>query len=275
MRFGIDVAQQQMEWSEILTRARFAEDAGFDGLWLFDHFKPLYGDADGPAFEAWTALGALAASTERIRLGVLVNGVTYRHPAVLTSMAITLDHVSGGRLDFSLGAAWYGPEHTAFGIPFPSVGERVDRLEEALVVYETLTTTDDATVDAVHFPLVDATMRPRPVQKPYPPIWIGATGERRMMPLVARHADVWHAFGDAGFLAARSALLDRLAEDAGRDPAAVRRATNVSVEGANDEVLAEIDSLAVLGITDVIVSWPSSGIRRVEELVPVLAAYRD
>jgi len=270
MRIGIDIAQQQLEWSEVLGRARFADEAGFAGLWLFDHFKPLYADADGPCFEAWTALAALAASTERIRLGVLITGVTYRHPAVLTSQAITLDHISGGRLDFSLGAAWYEPEHTAFGIPFPPTSERIDRLDEALGVYKALMTTDRASLDAEHYPLQDATMHPRPVQEPYPPIWIGASGEKRMMPLVARHADVWHSFGEVDFLAQRSALLDRLAEEAGRDPLSIRRSTNVSVDGSDNQVLTQIDALAQVGITDVIVSWPSAGIPRVRDLATAL-----
>ena len=106
MRLGLDVAQHHLEWDEVLKRVRFAEEAGFDGAWVFDHFKALYGGREGPCMEAWTLLAALAASTERIRLGALVTGVTYRHPSILATEAVTVDNVSGGRLEMSLGAAW-------------------------------------------------------------------------------------------------------------------------------------------------------------------------
>jgi alkanesulfonate monooxygenase SsuD/methylene tetrahydromethanopterin reductase-like flavin-dependent oxidoreductase (luciferase family) len=107
MRFGLDVAQHQLTWPELLERVRFAEEAGFDGAWIFDHFKPLYGDPTGPCMEAWTLLAALAASTERIRLGALVTGVTYRHPSILAAESVTVDHVSNGRLEIGMGAAWF------------------------------------------------------------------------------------------------------------------------------------------------------------------------
>lgn len=275
MRIGIDIAQQQLPWQEIRSRARFADAAGFEGLWLFDHFKPLYADPDGPCFEAWTSLAALAAATERIRLGILVTGVTYRQPSVLASQAITLDHVSGGRLDFSLGAAWYEPEHVAFGIPFPPVGERVDRLEEALEVYKALLTTDGASFAGPHYSLDAATMRPRPVQAPWPPIWIGASGESRMLPLAARHADVWHCFGDAASLAHKWDVVVRACDAVGRDPSEIRRGTNISLDGDDDAVRRSLDGLAGIGITDVIASWPGAGRGRVEEFVPIVDEYRE
>src|SRR5207249_10186397 len=130
MRIGLDVSQQQLEWPEIARRARLADDLGFDGIWLFDHFKTMYGEAGGPCFEAWTSLAALAAITERARLGILITGMTYRHPSVLASEAVTVDHVSGGRLELSLGAAWFEEEHRELGIEFPPTGERVSRFEE-------------------------------------------------------------------------------------------------------------------------------------------------
>src|SRR6266705_2501725 len=126
MRFDLDVAQHQLEWPELLSRIRYAEDTGFEGAWVFDHFKPLYGDPTGPCLEAWTLIAALAASTERIRLGALVTGVTYRHPSILATEAITVDHVSNGRLEMSLGAAWMEAEHRELGVPFPPRKERFE-----------------------------------------------------------------------------------------------------------------------------------------------------
>src|SRR4051794_41230478 len=117
MRFGLDVAQQRMTFDEVVRRTKLAEDLGFDGAWGFDHFQPMYGEGPGEAFEGMTTLAALAGLTSRIRLGLLVTGVTYRHPSVLAAQAVTIDHASHGRLELSLGAAWFGEEHDALGIP--------------------------------------------------------------------------------------------------------------------------------------------------------------
>ncbi|TML62419.1 MAG: LLM class flavin-dependent oxidoreductase, partial [Actinobacteria bacterium] len=174
VRIGLDVSQQQLEWPEIGRRARLADDLGFDGIWLFDHFKTMYGESGGPCFEAWTSLAALAAITERARLGILITGMTYRHPSVLASEAVTVDHVSGGRLELSLGAAWFEEEHRELGIEFPPTGERVSRFEEYVQVVHLLLTEDDVSFDGRWHRLDRATYRPRPVQQPHPPIWIGA-----------------------------------------------------------------------------------------------------
>ena len=147
MRLGLDISQHQLTWDELLARAQLAEDAGFDGAWVFDHFEPLYGDRTGPCLEGWSLLAALAAATSRIRLGALVTGVTYRHPSVLAAQAITVDHVSNGRLEVGIGAAWHDGEHRALGIPFPSTRERIDRLDEAVQVLRLLMTEDGASFD--------------------------------------------------------------------------------------------------------------------------------
>jgi alkanesulfonate monooxygenase SsuD/methylene tetrahydromethanopterin reductase-like flavin-dependent oxidoreductase (luciferase family) len=163
MDFGLDVAQHQLTWDDLLERVRFAEDAGFTGVWLFDHFKALYGDPTGPCLEAWSLLAALGVATERIRLGTLVTGITYRHPSMLAMQAVTVDHVSQGRLELAVGAAWHESEHHELGFDFPPPGERVDRLAEAIEVMRLLMTTDGAHFDGEHHRLVDATFRPRPV----------------------------------------------------------------------------------------------------------------
>ena len=267
MRIGIDVAQHQLGWDELLGRVRFAEDAGFDGAWVFDHFKALYGDPDGPCLEAYTTLAALAAATTRIRLGVLVTGVTYRHPSVLAAQAITIDHVSQGRLELSLGAAWFQDEHHQLGVPFPPVGERADRLEEAIEVVKALMTTDGVTLDGPHYPLHEATLRPRPVQKPHPPLWVGAGGQKRTIPIAARHADAWHSFGSTDTLIAKAAVLDTHARQAGRDPAEIVRSTSLSLSEPWDQVRATAAEVADAGFSYLIASWPEQGQARVEEFV--------
>ncbi len=264
MRIGLDVAQQRMPWTEIASRVRFAEDLGFAGVWGFDHFQPMYGDGPGECFEAMTTLAAWAGITERVRIGALVTGLTYRHPSVFAAEAITIDHASGGRLELTYGAAWFEKEHRELGIAFPSTRDRIDAFEEALAIVRGLLTTDGFTFEGRHYSVHDATLQPRPVQTPHPPIWIGAMGEKRMLPIAARHADVWHSFGSPEVLAAKSARLDELAEAAGRDPASIRRATSVSLEGDLDDVARTLDRWAALGFTDLICGWPSSGRATVE-----------
>ena len=267
MRLGLDVAQHHLEWDELLKRVRFAEAAGFDGAWVFDHFQALYGDRRGPCMEAWTLLAALAASTERIRLGALVTGVTYRHPSILATEAVTVDQVSNGRLEMSLGAAWMEAEHREFGIPFPPRKERFERLEEAVQVVKLIMTTDGGSFDGRHYQLRGASYLPRPVQRPHPPIWIGAGGPRHTIPIAARHADVWHTFGSPENLQRKSLVLDEHANVAGRDPSSILKATDLSISEPWDEVLATAGAVRDLGFGYLVVDWPTEGWGRVEEFV--------
>jgi F420-dependent oxidoreductase-like protein len=267
MRLGLDVAQHQLDWPELLRRVRFAEEAGFDGAWVFDHFKPLYGDRNGPCMEGWTLLAALAASTERIRLGTLVTGATYRHPSILAAQAATVDQVSGGRLELAVGAAWFEGEHRELGIRFPPVRERAERLEEAVQVIRRLMTEDGATFEGRHYRLEGATYHPRPAQQPHPPIWIGAGGERLTIPIAARQADVWHSSGSTEALLRKTEVLERAAEAAGRDPASIARASDLSLSEPWEHVVERAESLAQAGFSYLVVSWPSEGWGRLEEFV--------
>lgn len=267
MRLGLDVSQHQLTWAQVLERVQLAEVAGFDGAWVFDHFKPLYGDPLGPCLEGWTLLAALSALTQRIRLGALVTGVTYRHPSVLAAEAVTVDHVSAGRLEIGMGAAWFADEHEALGIPFPTVGERGRRLEEAVRLMRALMTQDSVSFAGRHYQLHAATYRPRPVQQPHPPIWIGASGEQMMLPIVARQADAWHAFGSLDSLSRKSALIDQAAAAAGRDPKSILRSTSLSLSRPWDEVRRDAADLRALGFSYLVVNWPSEGRERLEEFV--------
>ncbi len=267
MRFGLDIAQQRLEWDEIESRAHFAEDAGFDGVWGFDHFQPMYGEGPGPCFEGWTTLAALAGSTSRVRLGLLVTGNTYRHPSLLAGEVVTVDHASRGRVELSLGAAWFGYEHQALGWEFPDIGERIERLEEALQVINLLFSGESVSFDGAHYKLRGAQMLPKPVQEPRPPIWIGAGGERKTIPLAARYADVWHSYGGIADLRRKSLILDEHAELAGRDPASILRAASLSISRPLDETRREIDELRDAGFGYLIAGWPGEGRSKVEEFV--------
>lgn len=267
MHVGVDVSQHQLTWAEIRKRVRWAEEVGFQSAWVFDHFTVLYGDRTGPCLEAWTLLAALGAVTERIRLGALVTGVTYRHPSLLAAEIVTVDHTSAGRLNIGMGAAWHGDEHQRLGFDFPATGERIERLDESVQIIKALLTTDDVDFEGRHYRLRKGFYRPRPVQQPHPPIWIGASGEKVMLPLAARHADVWHGFGSTSELVRKSGLIDRFAEKAGRDPADIGRSTDLSISEPWDQVRRRAEQLRDGGFTHLIASWPAEGYRRVEEFV--------
>jgi F420-dependent oxidoreductase-like protein len=267
MRFGIDVSQHQLTWDELLTRVRFAQEAGFDGAWVFDHYKAMYGDSTGPCMEGWSLLAALAASTETIRLGALVTGVTYRHPSILATQAATVDVISGGRLEMSLGAAWFEQEHRELGIAFPRNGQRARRLEEAVQVIRLLFTEDNVSFDGRYYSLDGASYYPKPVQSPHPPIWIGASGPQLTLPIVGRYADVWHAFGSSDQLRRMSEIVDRHATEAGRDPSEITRATSLSISEPWDEVLEHAESAREAGVSYLNVSWPGDGRPRVEGFI--------
>jgi len=275
VRLGIKINQQQLAWPKLLSRVRFAEDLGFERVWIFDHFKAIAGDPDGPCLESWSLLSALAASTERVRLGALVTGVTYRHPSVMAAQAVTVDHVSSGRLELALGAGWFEEEHRQLGIGFPATRERVERLEEAVQVMRLLMTEDDASFEGRHYRLRGATYRPRPVQRPHPPIWIGAGGERLTIPVAARQADVWHCFEPPEELPRKVRVFDEHAERAGRDPGSIERAADLEISDPWDEVREQASRLEALGFTHLVVQWPREGRDRVEgfarELLPALA----
>jgi F420-dependent oxidoreductase-like protein len=268
VRFGLDVSQHQLDWDELASRAHLAEDAGLDGIWVFDHFKALYADPRGPAMEAWTLLAALARETTGIRLGTLVTGMTHRHPAVLAAEVVTVDQLSGGRVECAVGAAWNEPEHRELGIPFPPTTERMDRLAEGVQVLRALFTEDDVSFEGRYYRLEHATYRPRPVQQPHPPIWIGGTGPTRTLPIAGRYADAWHGWADdAAELTTQMAIIDRAAEEAGRDPAAILRASSLSLSEPWDEVKAEYAWMSDGGITYLVLEWPSEGRGRLEEFL--------
>ena len=264
MRFGLDVAQQRVPWQEVVSRVQFAEDLGFDGAWGFDHFQPMYGEGPGETFEGMTTLAALAGVTSRIRLGLLVTGATYRHPSVLAAQALTIDHASLGRLELSLGAAWFEKEHLELGIPFPTTSERFDLLEDALEIVTRLFTGEVVSYDGRRVSLHDAQLRPLPVQRPHPPIWVGGSGPRRTLPLVARYADVWHSWGSPNSLRETNKRLDDLAAEAGRDPSSIMRASSLSLDDL-DTARKHATKWREAGYGYLVCGWPEAGRDRIDQ----------
>ena len=271
MRIGVDVAAQRMPFAEVVDRTRFAEGLGYDGVWGFDHFQPMYGEGPGECFEGNTTLAALSGITDRVRLGLLVSGMTYRHPSVFAAEAITIDHASNGRLELAIGTAWFEQEHRALGFSFPPTGARVDLLEDALNILPRLFTEDDVTYAGKQVSVEGATINPKPVQQPSIPIWVGASGEKRSLPMVAKWADAWHCFGGVDYLAPKNQRLDEMCEAAGRDPSTLLRAASISIEGPVDDARREIDAWREAGFGYLIAGWPSAGREQVEAFAAVLS----
>ena len=214
-RFGI-CTDQNMTWDKTVERWQLFERLGFESAWLCDHLvqpsRPT-----GPYFEAWSLLAGLAARTEKIRVGILVTSNTFRFPQIVAKMSVTVDHISNGRLEIGLGAGWYEPEHTMFGIPFPETKELVSRFKEAVQVVDLMTRQDTSSFDGDYYQLREAPSRPASVQKPRPPLVLGAFGPR-MLKIVARYADTWNAFGTPEEMRERNQMLDDYCREIGRDP---------------------------------------------------------
>jgi alkanesulfonate monooxygenase SsuD/methylene tetrahydromethanopterin reductase-like flavin-dependent oxidoreductase (luciferase family) len=219
VRIGLCV-DQNLPYEAMVERWQLFDRLGYDSAWVCDHYlqpsRPT-----GPYFEGWTLLAALAARTTRIRLGVLVSSNTFRHPALLAKEAVTLDHISGGRLDIGIGAGWYVPEHEVFGLDFPGPAELVGRFREAVEVVDHLLRHELTTYPGKYYQLRDAPMRPRPIQAPRPPFTLGAHGPR-MLRIVAEYAETWNSFGSPNEMRERGQILDDHCRAIGRDPATLR-----------------------------------------------------
>ena len=216
LRFGVQLQAQRTSWNDYVEALRGVEELGFDTVWTFDHMLPFSGPDDGPAFETLTTLAAMAILTTHVRIGVLVNGVIYRDPATLAKAAALVDQMSGGRLEFSLGAAWAEREFRAYGLPFPPLAQRLDRLDEALRIVKSLWTERRTTFEGRYYRIEDAPCEPKPLQRPHPPIMVGGSGEGSLR-LAARHTTSWNGIGSPEQLARRAAVLRDRCREEGRD----------------------------------------------------------
>ena len=223
IRFGIQTGQQNLEWAQMLDLWRQADAWGYDSLWNFDHFYAIFLPPELPCLEGWTTLSALALATKRARVGTMVTGNTYRHPCVTAKMAATVDHISGGRLNLGIGAGWFELEHKSFGIDFKTVPHRLQALDEACRIIRGMLTQEHTTVQGMHYTVTEAMGNPKPVQQPHPPIMIGGTGERVLLRLVARHADMWNASAGAERMRALIDIIRRHGDTERRDPERIEK----------------------------------------------------
>jgi F420-dependent oxidoreductase-like protein len=223
IRFGIQTPQEGVPYDALAAHWQAGDELGFDSVWLDDHFYPVLRPQHEPQMEAWTLLAALARETRRIRIGILVGCNSYRSPALVAKMAATVDVLSGGRLIHGMGAGWFQAEYEAYGYDFPAVGVRLAQLDEALRVQKLLWTEERASFAGRHYRLKDARCEPKPVQRPHPPIMIGGGGERVLLRLVARHADVWNNGGTIEDFRGKLAVLRRHCEAEGRSFDAIEK----------------------------------------------------
>jgi F420-dependent oxidoreductase-like protein len=219
-----DVPPDQL-FDHVSGLARSAEAAGFELLTVMDHFYQItpIGPEEQPMLESYTTLAALARETTRVRLGTLVTGVTYRNPALVAKMVTTLDVLSKGRAICGIGAAWNESEHIGYGFDFPPIGERMDRLDEALTILKLMFREERPSFTGTHYRIDRALNHPRPLQPGGPKILVGGGGEKRTLRLVARHADMSHWFGPLADIKRKSEILNRYCEEEGRDPATITR----------------------------------------------------
>ena len=229
--FGYRVEQYNASWEQLERTARIADDVGFDGIWLNDHFvpDPISGRYEAPTFECWTSAGALARVTSRVRIGFMTLCNGYRYPSITAKTATSLDVIAGGRLDFGIGAGWHEDEFRMFGIPYPEPKVRVDQLEEALQIFHGMFANEQFSFEGEHYRVDGAYNNPRPMQSPHPPIWIGGTG-KRMLRLTARYAD-WHNAVVTPLDEYRALMetLDQRCTEVGREPRKVGRSLNPSL----------------------------------------------
>jgi len=265
LRFGVKNSGQDTTIDELRAVWRIADEARFDHVWVFDHLASVGPDGpDRPVYESWTLQAAMAGATQYVRLGCMVTGNTYRNPALQAKIAASVDHLSGGRLEFGIGAAWAEVEHQMFAIA--GLDHRVGRLSESLEILRSLWTQPRTTFEGRYYTMRDAISNPKPMQHPYPPIWIGASGPRTLM-LTARHADVWNASGSPEELTELSTRLDELCVAIGRDPSTIRRSVQYAWDGLDRaELVDTAGERARRGFSEHVITLPARDAARVASL---------
>jgi F420-dependent oxidoreductase-like protein len=274
LRFGLKASGQDISIQSLRAVWKIADEAGFDHVWDFDHLASIGGGGpDRPIYEGWALQAAMAEATKRARIGCLVTGNTYRNPVLLAKTAVTVDHLSGGRLEFGIGAAWAEVEHEMYGIS--GLDHRVGMLSESLQIIKSLFTEERTNFDGRYYHFKDAIANPKPIQKPYPPFWIGASGKTTLR-LVARHADVWNiAGGDPDRVGELTAMLEEACGSVGRDPAEIRHSIQFGWDGNSRQELLDLSGRYLeQGATEQVMylrgAQPDRLAEKVAELLPDL-----
>jgi alkanesulfonate monooxygenase SsuD/methylene tetrahydromethanopterin reductase-like flavin-dependent oxidoreductase (luciferase family) len=274
LRFGLKLSGQDTTIMALRAVWRIADESGIDHVWDFDHLASIgTGGPDRPIYEGWTLQAAMAEATSRVRIGCLVTGNTYRNPALLAKSAVTVDHLSNCRLEFGIGAAWAEIEHEMYG--FDGLDHRVGRLSESLRIIRSLWTEERTDFEGRYYHFKDAIGNPKPIQKPYPPMWIGASGPSTLR-LVARYADVWNiAGGDSDRVKELTSTFEEACGTVDRNPSEIRKSIQFGWDGKDRSQLLELcGQYLELGVTEQVIylrgAQPDALAGKVAEALPDL-----
>ena len=240
---GIDKSDQ---WQTILDAAIKIEALNYESIWVYDHFHTVPKPTQDPTFECWTLMSALSQTTEKVRLGQMCTCNSYRNPSYLTKVASNIDVMSNGRLEYAIGAGWYDHEYKAYGYEYPSDGERLKMLEESLIIYKLMTTEEEPKFEGKYYSIDGAINQPKPIQKPYPPLWVCGGGEKVTLKLLAKYGDYGNWDVDVEGFIHKSNILKQHCENEGRDFTEIGRTlhTNVLIANSEDELKTKISKLA-------------------------------
>jgi F420-dependent oxidoreductase-like protein len=240
---GIKVEDQ---WSTIIETANLIEDLNYESIWVYDHFHTVPKPTQDPTYECWTLMSALSQTTSKVRLGQMCTCNSYRNPSYLTKVASNIDVMSGGRLEYAIGAGWYDHEYKAYGYEYPSDGERLKMLEESLIIYKLMTTEEEPRFEGTYYSIDGAINQPKPIQKPYPPLWVCGGGEKVTLKLLAKYGDYGNWDVDVEGFIHKSNVLKQHCENEERDYSEIGRTlhTNVLIANSEDELKTKISKLA-------------------------------
>jgi F420-dependent oxidoreductase-like protein len=240
---GIDKNDQ---WQIILDAASKIESLNYESIWVYDHFHTVPKPTQDPTYECWTLMSALSQTTEKVRLGQMCTCNSYRNPSYLTKVASNIDVMSNGRLEYAIGAGWYDHEYKAYGYEYPSDGERLKMLEESLIIYKLMTTEEEPKFEGKYYSIDGAINQPKPIQKPYPPLWVCGGGEKVTLKLLAKYGDYGNWDVDVEGFIHKSNVLKQHCENEGRDYSKIGRTlhTNVLIANNEEELKTKISKLA-------------------------------
>ena len=237
-RMDLNGIAPENQWDTILKASKQIEDLNYESVWVYDHFHTVPSPTQDPTFECWSLMAALSQVTEKVRIGQMCTCNSYRNPAYLTKVASTIDSMSGGRLEFAIGAGWYDQEYKAYGYDYPTAGVRLKMLEEALQIYIAMNTKDKASFNGEYYSINNAINQPKPLQKPYPPLWVCGGGEKVTLKLLAKYGDYGNWDVDVDGFISKSKILKNHCEEQNRDYSEIKKTlhTNVVI-GENEKDL--------------------------------------
>ena len=237
-RMDLNGIAPENQWDTILKASKQIEDLNYESVWVYDHFHTVPSPTQDPTFECWSLMAALSQVTEKVRIGQMCTCNSYRNPAYLTKVASTIDSMSGGRLEFAIGAGWYDQEYKAYGYDYPTAGVRLKMLEEALQIYIAMNTKDKASFNGEYYSINNAINQPKPLQKPYPPLWVCGGGEKVTLKLLAKYGDYGNWDVDVDGFISKSKILKNHCEQQNRDYSEIKKTlhTNVVI-GENEKDL--------------------------------------